>query len=138
MIKMNRIPIIIILITALTGNAFAGTIIVFTEPPGLDLTVDGEYLGKAPVSTDGPFGNTVKIAVSGEVIEDFTLITSPPEGDAEKVIEVDGERGTATAVSGLFDTSKPGNRWLLMGFAAVAVVALVIYFFILRKPDPNW
>ncbi|MCP4231922.1 MAG: PEGA domain-containing protein [bacterium] len=134
---MNRIPIIVILITALAGNALAGTITVTTDPPGLDISVDGEYLGKAPVSVEGPFGNTVKITVSGEGINEFNLITSPPEGDAEKVIEVDGERGTATSASGLLDTSMPVNRWLLIGLAVVAVAALMIYFFTSVQPEPE-
>jgi len=123
--KKNSIPIIISICAALAGNAFAGTITVRTEPPALDVSVDGEYLGKAPVIAEEPFGNTVKITVSGEGIEEFTLITSPPEGDTEKIIEVDGEKGFAISRSGIFRPGKPPG-FLALVIAGVLLIGVFI------------
>ncbi len=127
--KYLKPQIILILITALAGAAGAQTITIKTDPPDLDVTVDGEYIGKAPVTVEKRFDNTIKITISGEGIEEFSLYSSPPGLYQNKIIEIDAEKGTGISRDGVFRPEKPANFKALAILAGVVLlIGAVVYF----------
>jgi hypothetical protein len=73
--------------------AIAPTVTVYTEPPELEIWVDGEHLGVGEVVLVGPFDDYVEVTVRGSGYQEKTEIVDPPtEEDEDVVIVIVGEK----------------------------------------------
>ncbi|MCP4230714.1 MAG: hypothetical protein GY771_11295 [bacterium] len=70
-----RLPVVVVLIGALTGAAGARTIVIDTDPSGLRVYTETDYLGKAPITLDLP------------LLEPITIIVDGKEGEIREIIE---------------------------------------------------
>ncbi len=96
---MDRIPIIIILITTLVGTAGAKTLIIHTDPEGGEVWHEGEYLGDAPVSVKVTPGGEYKVTVMGDITCSQTIELDETDNDRVVVLSVED---TGSFKTGLF------------------------------------
>lgn len=88
-----RIPITIVLCSTLVGASVAAagtvpTITIYTEPPELEIWVDGERMGVGEVVLFGPFDDYVEVTVKGKGYQETTEVVDPPTDDGERVIVI--------------------------------------------------
>ncbi|UCE27843.1 MAG: hypothetical protein JSW52_03565 [Candidatus Coatesbacteria bacterium] len=87
-----RVPITIVICANIIGApataaaAAAPTITVYTEPPELEIWVDGEYLGAGDAVLSGPFDDYVEVTVKGKGYKETTEVIDPPTEGGEDVI----------------------------------------------------
>jgi len=74
--------------SAAAAAATAPTITVFTEPPELEIWLDGERVGVGEVVLFGPFDDYVEVTVRGTGYQETTEIVDPPTEEDEDVIIV--------------------------------------------------
>jgi hypothetical protein len=74
--------------SAAAAAATAPTITVFTEPPELEIWLDGERVGVGEVVLFGPFDDYVEVTVRGTGYQETTEIVDPPTEEDEDVIVV--------------------------------------------------
>ncbi|UCE27845.1 MAG: hypothetical protein JSW52_03575 [Candidatus Coatesbacteria bacterium] len=105
-----RLPITILFCTAFISASVTAaavttpTITVYTEPPELEIWVEGEYLGVGEVDLFGPFDDYVEITVKGEGYEDTAKVIRSPdmdEGNLVVVIVAEKKRGASGRSLGL-------------------------------------
>ena len=90
-----RTAIIVSICAALVGTAAAQTITIETDPPGLDIyTLEGDFLGTAPVALQGPLE------------DNLTIVVKSKAGDFINVIDRAEERGDSTVVIAVPDKGK--------------------------------
>lgn len=94
-----RVPITVVLCSVLAGASVAvaaevvPTITVYTEPPELEIWVDGERVGIGEAVFFGPFDDYVEVTVRGEGYDENTeVIDSPTEENEDVVIVVVSEK----------------------------------------------
>jgi hypothetical protein len=89
-----RESIVYIICVAILGASAAAaaetapTITVYTEPPELEIWVDGRYLGVGDAVFFGPFEDYVKVTVTGTGYQETTEIVDPPTVEGEDVTVV--------------------------------------------------
>jgi len=104
--------------TVLTAAAeTVPTITVYTEPPELEIWVDGDRVGVGEAVLFGPFDDYVEVTVKGEGYKETTEIVDPPtEEDEDVVIVMIGEKTR-------------GFSWPSMGIgAALGIGSFVMIF----------
>jgi hypothetical protein len=74
--------------SAAAAAATAPTITVFTEPPELEIWLDGERVGVGEAVLFGPFDDYVEVTVRGKGYAETTEIVDPPMVEGEDVIVV--------------------------------------------------
>ncbi|MCP4231920.1 MAG: PEGA domain-containing protein [bacterium] len=110
-----RLPVVVVLITALTGAAAARTIIIETDPSGAEVWLGGECLGEAPVTLDGPTD------------EPLTLTVKKPESDGvTHVIEVPDDGEDHIFVLSAVKPKKNNTFPIITGIAAGFLLALAL------------
>jgi len=71
----------------------APTITVYTEPPELEIWVDGERVGVSEAVLFGPFNDYIEVTVKGKGYKEQTQVVDPPtEEDEDVVIVMIGEK----------------------------------------------
>jgi hypothetical protein len=111
-----RLPITILICATIVGTpvtvaaATTPTITVYTEPPELEIWVDGERLGVGEVVLFGPFDDYVEVTVKGKGYKDNDkVIKSPGSGERNLVIVIAGEK-------------KRGFSWKALGIGLAVVL----------------
>lgn len=64
------------------------TITVYTEPPELEIWVDGEYLDVGETVLFGPFEDYVEVTVRGKGYAETTEVVDPPTEKDEDVVVI--------------------------------------------------
>jgi len=86
-------PLVIALLIALSALPAAQTITLYTDPPGMEVWADGEYVGTGPAGLTGPFVGPVNIVVRDYSAEYTTTIETEPGVDYELVITCGPDKG---------------------------------------------
>jgi len=118
-----RLATTIVIFTSLMGTVLTAaaetvpTITVYTEPPELEIWVDGDRVGVGEAVLFGPFDDYVEVTVKGEGYKETTEIVDPPtEEDEDVVIVMIGEKTR-------------GFSWPSMGIgAALGIGSFVMIF----------
>jgi hypothetical protein len=89
-----RVPATIIICAIVVGASVAATsattptITVYTEPPELEIWVNGKYLGVGDAVLFGPFEDYVEVTVKGKGYAETSEVVDPPTEEDEDVVIV--------------------------------------------------
>lgn len=116
-----RTTIVITICAALAGSAIAQTITFETDPPGLDVySAEGEFLGTAPVTLQGPLEDKLNVVVKSKA-GDYINVIEPAEGQGDRTVVVavpDKDKGFKAGAFAL---------GILTGIGIVTVTGIIIF-----------
>ena len=114
-----RLPVVVVLIAALTGTAAAQTIVIETDPPGAEVWQGEEYLGEAPVVYSGPTDEPLTLTVKKPGSDGVTHIIEPPDDGEDHIYVLSAVEPKAIYTSSIIIGIVAG---LLLGLALLAAI----------------
>jgi hypothetical protein len=107
--------IVVILLLIISSVAFPRTIVLDSDPKGAEIWQNGEKLGKAPITIEGPVSGSMELTVIKTGCHDTTHIIEIPDDGEDRIYVLSATKSSKSVVLSI-----------LAGLGAAFIVPLLI------------